>query len=301
MAGLDLSGVVGLVSGAERVHEATLRRFLQRFSRFGLPSKVIKPSFGLAEATLYVATREPGAPKTVNFDLDKLSEGEARTSAGDVGTPLVSYGTPDPSEVQIVDPDERTARGPATVGEIWLHGDNVCMGYWNKPEQTQHTFHGQIVDASGGLSDEHWLRTGDLGFIHDGELFIVGRIKDLLIVRGRNHYPDDIEATIGEVTGGRVAAISVQDGPSEQLVAIIEVKKRGATDEEILQTYQTVRREVTSAISTAHGISAADLVLVGRGAIPITTSGKVRRSACVEQYRRDQFARLDAGFEMATG
>jgi acyl-CoA synthetase (AMP-forming)/AMP-acid ligase II len=298
MAGLDLSGVVALVSGAERVHEATLRRFLGRFSRFGLHEKVIKPSFGLAEATLYVATREPGAPRTVNFDLDTLSDGEARTSAGDIGAPLVSYGTPDPSEVRIVDPEERVACPPGRIGEIWLRGENVCMGYWNKPEQSEHTFHGRIVDASGGLTDEHWLRTGDLGFLYDGELFIVGRIKDLLIVRGRNHYPDDIEATIGEVTGGRVAAISVQDDRSEQLVAIIEVKKRGATEEEILQTYQSVKRDVTSAISTAHGINAADLVLVPRGAIPITTSGKIRRSACAEQYRRDQFARVDAGLEM---
>jgi acyl-CoA synthetase (AMP-forming)/AMP-acid ligase II len=296
MAGLDLSSVVGVVSGAERVHEATLKRFIQRFSRFGLPEKVIKPSFGLAEATLFVATREPGAPKTVYFDLDKLSDGEAQLAA-EGATPLVSYGTPDPSEVRIVDPDARTECGQSRIGEIWLHGENVCLGYWEKPEQTEHTFNGRIVDTAGRVSEQAWLRTGDLGFIHDGELFVVGRIKDLLIVRGRNHYPDDIEATIQEVTGGRVAAISVQDDRSEQLVAIIEVKKRGTTEEEVRQTYETVKRDVTSAISTAHGITAADLVLVPGGAIPITTSGKVRRSACADQYRKDEFTRLDADLE----
>jgi long-chain fatty acid adenylyltransferase FadD28 len=297
MAGLDLSGVVGIVSGAERVHEATLKRFIQRFSRFGLAEKVIKPSFGLAEATLFVATREPGAPKVVGFDLDELSKGDARPSDAAGAAQLVSYGTPDPSEVRIVDPDARTECAQGRIGEIWLHGDHVCLGYWEKPEQTERTFNGRIVTPSGADSDEAWLRTGDLGFIYDGELFVVGRIKDMVIVRGRNHYPDDIEATIQEVTGGRVAAISVQDDRSEQLVAIIEVKKRGATEEEVLQSYATVKRDVTSAISTTHGITAADLVLVPRGAIPITTSGKIRRSACVDLYRADEFARVDADLE----
>jgi len=294
MAGLDLSSVVGLISGAERVHQATLKRFTQRFTRFGLPEKVIKPCYGLAEATLYVATREPDdGPKVVNFHLDKLSEGQAEPCEITDGTPLVSYGTPESPEVRIIDPDERTERLPGKVGEIWVTGENVCLGYWQKPEQSEDTFNGSIVDPSPGTSAGPWLRTGDLGFIFDGELFIIGRVKDLLIVRGRNHYPDDIEATIQEITGGRVAAISVQDDRSEQLVAIIEVKKRGDTDEEVLEKLQSVKRDVTSAISTAHGLTAADLVLVPRGSIPITTSGKIRRSACAEQYRNAQFARLD--------
>ena len=212
---------------------------------------------------------------------------------------MVSYGTPDPSEVRIVDPDARTECGQGRIGEIWLHGEHVCLGYWEKPEQTEHTFNGRIVGPTGADSDEAWLRTGDLGFIFDGELFIVSRIKDLLIVRGRNHYPDDIEATIQAVTGGRVAAISVQDERTENLVAIIEVKKRGDTDDEILERLQQVKRDVTSAISTAHGITAADLVLVSRGAIPITTSGKIRRSSCADYYRNDQFARLDQGLAAA--
>jgi acyl-CoA synthetase (AMP-forming)/AMP-acid ligase II len=294
MAGLDLSDVVGLISGAERVHQATLKRFTQRFARFGLPDKVIKPCYGLAEAMLYVATRKPdGAPRVVNFDLDELSAGRAEPCEINDGTPLVSYGTPDSPAVRIVDPEERTECAPGKIGEIWVRGENVCLGYWHKPEQSEQTFNGRIVGDSPGTSAGPWLRTGDLGFIFDGELFIIGRVKDLLIVRGRNHYPDDIEATIQEITGGRVAAISVQDDRSEQLVAIIEVKKRGDTAEEVLETLQSVKRDVTSAISTTHGLTAADLVLVSRGSIPITTSGKIRRSACAEQYRNDQFTRLD--------
>jgi acyl-CoA synthetase (AMP-forming)/AMP-acid ligase II len=132
-----------------------------------------------------------------------------------------------------------------------------------------------------------------LGVIYDGELFIIGRIKDLLIVDGRNHYPDDIEATIQEISGGRVAAISVPNHRSEQLVAIVELKKRGSSDDEVLDRLRTVKREVTSAISMSHGLRVSDLVLVPPGSIPITTSGKVRRSTCAERYRQDKFTRLD--------
>jgi long-chain fatty acid adenylase/transferase FadD26 len=133
-----------------------------------------------------------------------------------------------------------------------------------------------------------------LGVISDGDLFIVGRIKDVLVVDGGNHYPDDIEATIQEMTGGRVAAISVLKGQSEQLVTIVELKKRGSSDEEARDRLNAVKREVTSAISKSHGLRVADIVLVPPGSIPITTSGKARRSTCAEQYRLDQFTRLDA-------
>ena len=116
------------------------------------------------------------------------------------------------------------------VGEIWVHGDNVAAGYWSKPPEEQRCFGATLVDPSPGTPDGPWLRTGDLGFISDGELFIVGRIKDLLIIRGRNHYPEDIEATVQEITGGRVAAISVPVNSTEKLVTVIEVKKRGDSD-----------------------------------------------------------------------
>jgi long-chain fatty acid adenylyltransferase FadD28 len=128
----------------------------------------------------------------------------------------------------------------------------------------------------------------------DGELFIIGRIKDLLIVYGRNHSPDDIEPTIQEITRGRCAAISVPDEGMEKLVAIIEFKNRGDSDEDAMHKLDNVKGEVTSAISNSHGLGVADLVLVPPGSIPITTSGKVRRRTCVEHYQQDQFARLDA-------
>ncbi len=295
MAGLDLGGVETILSGAERVNPATLKRFNERLGRFNLRDSVVRPSYGLAEATVYVATSRPGrAPEIVEFESDELAAGRAKRCSSGVGTPLISYPLGQSPAVRIVDAETRTECADGTTGEIWVHGDNVAEGYWHKPEESERTFGGVIVDPSEGTPEGPWLRTGDLGFVDNGELFIVGRIKDLLIVYGRNHSPDDIEATSQEITGGRVAAIAVPDEGSEQLVVIIEVKKRGSSDEEVMDKFSIVKREVTSAISNSHGLGVADLVLVPPGSIPITTSGKVRRAACVEQYREGQFVRLDA-------
>jgi fatty acid CoA ligase FadD28 len=295
MAGLDLSDVLAIVTGSERVHPATLRRFAQRFARFNLREAVIRPSYGLAEATVYVSARTAVQPPAiVRFDSEKLTAGNAERCEGGAGTPLISYGVPQSPMVRIVDPDTRIECPAGTVGEIWVHGENVAMGYWRKPHETESTFGGRLVAPSAGTPEGPWLRTGDSGFIFDDELFIIGRIKDLLIVYGRNHAPDDIEATIQEITRGRCAAIAVPDQGTEQLVVIIEVKKRGDSDEEVMQKFGVTKRDVTSAISNSHGLGVADLVVVAPGSIPITTSGKVRRAACVEQYRHGQFARLDA-------
>jgi long-chain fatty acid adenylyltransferase FadD28 len=295
MAGLDLGEVQHILNGSERVQPVTLRRFAERFARWNLHDTALRPSYGMAEATVYLATRKPGeAPKIVHFESEKLPEGQAEQSAGKQGTPLVSYGWPQSPQLRIVDPDTCIECPAGTIGEIWAYGDNVATGYWNKPEDTQHTFGGKLASSAAGTPEGPWLRTGDLGFVSDGELFIIGRIKDLLIVYGRNHSPDDIEATIHEVTRGRCVAISVPDDGTEKLVAIAELKKRGETSQDVLDHLDGVKNEVTAAISTSHGLSVADLVLVRPGSIPITTSGKVRRRACVEQYQRDQFARLGA-------
>jgi fatty acid CoA ligase FadD28 len=294
MAGLDLSDVIILQNGAERVQPATLRRFTERFARFGLRDNVIRPSYGLAEATVYVATRTPALPpKIVHFDADQLPTGHAVRSPGS-GTALVSYGVPQSPTVRIVDPDTCTECPADTTGEVWVHGANVASGYWSKPEESERTFAGVLNDPSTGTPEGPWLRTGDLGLLSKSELFIVGRIKDLLILYGRNHAPDDIEATIQEITRSRVAAISVADGHTEKLVTIIELKTRGESEAEVLANFDEVSRDVASAVFNAHGLSIADLVIAAPGSIPITTSGKVRRAACVEQYRHGQFARLDS-------
>lgn len=294
LAGLDFSDVLTIITGAERVHPATLRRFTSRFAPFNLDATVIRPSYGLAEATVYVAAAAPDQPPDiVRFDAEKLTAGRAERCEHDGATPLVSYRKPRSPMIRIVDPETCRECPAGTVGEIWVNGDNVAEGYWQKAEESVATFGGTVVAPSVGTPAEPWLRTGDLGFVSDDELFVVGRIKDLLIVYGRNHSPDDIEATVQEISGGRCAAIAVPDGATEKLVVIIEAKKRGDSDEEAMAKLADLKAEVTSAISNVHNLAVADLVLVPPGSIPITTSGKVRRASCVEQYQGGHFSRLD--------
>jgi fatty acid CoA ligase FadD21 len=296
MDGLDLGACQGIISGSERVHPATLDRFCERFARYNFPSHVMLPSYGMAEGTVYAACRpkDGGAPIIAHFEPEKLSDGTAERCEPPTGAPLISYGMPKSPMMRIVDPDTCMECPAGTVGEIWMRGDNVAEGYWGKPDETRRTFGGMLVDPSPGTPEGPWLRTGDLGFISEGEMFIVGRMKDLLIVYGRNHYPEDIESTVQEITGGRVAAISVPIGETEKLVTIVELKKRGDSDEEALQKLDVVKNDVTAAISKSHGLNVADLVLVAPGSLPTTTSGKIRRAACIEQYRQRRFTRLDA-------
>jgi long chain fatty acid CoA FadD26 len=289
MEGLDLSQVHGILSGAERVHHGTVKRFIDRFAKFGLTEKVIRPSYGLAEATLYVAS-PPISPtvRTARFDLQELAAGVAERCEAeqDSGTELVSYGPPQAYEVRIVDPETGIEKPAGSIGEIWTRGDNVALGYWRKPELTTRVFRARINNPSEGTVAGPWLRTGDLGTISDGELFIMGRLKDLLIVDGRNHYPEDIEATIREITGGRVAAIAVEDESSENLVAIVELKPAPQLN--------AVKHKVANAVWKLHNLRVDDLVLVSPGSIPITTSGKIRRASCGELYRQGEFQRMDA-------
>ena len=139
MAGLDLGDVLGIISGSERIHAATIRRFTERFSRFNLPDTALRPSYGLAEATLYVVVvaRRDSSPATVRFDYEKLSAGHAKRCGTEGGSELVSYGPPRSSTVRIVDPETRIENPAGKVGEIWVHGDNVASGYWRNPQQTR--------------------------------------------------------------------------------------------------------------------------------------------------------------------
>lgn len=295
MAGLDLGDVLAIIAGGERVHCATFKRFAERFARFGLQESVLLPSYGLAEATNHVAAPLLGQPiKTARFDLEKLSVGVAQLSGnGQQGTTeLVSYGPPRVCLARIVDPETGVEQPKDSVGEIWVHGDNVALGYWRKPEDTARIFRARIKKPAAGTPTGPWLRTGDLGVISRGELFIMGRRKDLLIVDGRNHYPEDIEDTIQKITRGRVAAIVVEDDTTENLVVIIELKARGSADDHT-QHLNSVKHEVATAVWRSHSLRVDDLVMVAPGSIPITTSGKIRRSSCTQRYRAREFQRLD--------
>ena len=286
MAGLDLSRVAVMINGAERVRGSTVRRFNQRFARFGLPDSAMRTTWGMAEATVYVASSPGGRPPAeVRFDTDALTAGHAQLCAAG-GSELVSHGPPRACDFRIVDPDTGLEKPAGEVGEIWVHGPQVAAGYWRNPELTEQVFNGQLAD---GAPAGPWLKTGDLAVMFDGELYVIGRMKDLLIVDGRNHYPDDIEATVANLTGGRVAAISVSDATGEQLVVVAELKSKNS------DALHDLKPQVTAAISKAHGVRVADLVLVGSSSIPVTTSGKVRRSASRERYRSGEFSRLDVG------
>ncbi|WP_082963764.1 AMP-binding protein [Mycobacterium sp. 852002-51961_SCH5331710] len=294
LAGLDLGGVVGIISGAERVEPATLHRFVDRFAHFDFRDHMMRPAYGLAEATVFVATGTwDEASPAVHFDADELGAGKVRPCGAGEGMALVKYRVPQSPSLRIVDSDTCRDCPPGEVGEIWLHGENVADGYWGRPRDAQSCFGATLVDPSPGTPGGPWLRTGDLGFVHGGELFIVGRIKDLLIIRGRNHYPEDIEATVQEVARGRVAAIAVPVNGSERLVTVIELKKPADLDEDTMRRLTTTKADVTAAISNKHGVSVEDIVLVPAGSIPTTTSGKIRRAACVEHYQQGRFTRLD--------
>ena len=289
--------MLAIINGSEHIHAGTIARFKKRFAPFGLSETAMRPSYGLAEATVYVASATPGRPP------------KAR--------PLRLPGSVERSGKAL-----RNRRGKRHRSDQPWHADArwMCASSTPKPERktrpapsarsgctapTLPLATGAILNSPNAHSARGCriplpARPRDPGcgpaisdFICDGELFIMGRIKDLLIVDGRNHYPDDIEATIREITGGRVAAISVPDEPTERLVAIVELKNRGRADSTGLPDLRVLKREVTSAISRTHSLRVADLVLVSPGSIPITTSGKVRRAACVERYRGDRFERLD--------
>ena len=157
------------------------------------------------------------------------------------GTPLVELWQATVAVVRIVDPDTATEKPAGMIGEIWVHGENVSSGLLAETSRDGADLRCDITAPSPGTPEDRWLRTGDLGFVSEGELFIVGRIKDLLIVRGRNHYPDDIEATVQEISGGRAAAIAVVDESTEKLVVIVEVKKRGQSEEEVAENLRNIQ------------------------------------------------------------
>ena len=295
MAGLDLSGVHTILSGSERVHAATIRRFVDRFAEFGFPASSLRPSYGLAEAMVYVNSSGRGAPRRSRRSTTRSCPPATPSACDNASRSRTGQRTVSRARR----PFASSIRRPASRTRPAWSARSGCMAI-TSPSATgasrsrrEQTFGGQLVDPSSGTPLGPWLRTGDLGIIYDGELFIIGRIKDLLIVDGRNHYPDDIEATIQEITGGRVAAISIEDGRTERLIVIAEMKDRG-NSEEMQERLRTVRAQVTSAISKSHGLRVADLVLVPAGSIPITTSGKIRRSSCVEVYQQDDFSRLDS-------
>lgn len=300
---LDLSKVVSLINGSEPVNIDSIAKFNAAFGPYGLPSTAIKPSYGMAEATLFVSTIDPAAGASVIYlDRDQLGAGRAVPVAPDAPNALAQVSCGRIARSQwgvIVNPDTEAELPDGEVGEIWLHGNNIGRGYWANPEETERTFGNKLQcrlavgsHAEGSPNEATWLRTGDLGVYLDGELYITGRIKDMIIVDGRNHYPQDIEATTAEASSavrtGYVAAFSVPadqvpgapaDVAGERLVIVAE-RAAGAGRAE----RQPVIDAIRAAVSRRHNLPLSDVVLVAAGVIPRTTSGKLARRACRAQY-----------------
>nr|MDT0661772.1 fatty acyl-AMP ligase [Micromonospora sp. DSM 115978] len=290
---LDLSSLRLLTVAAEPVRAESVAAFVTAFAGCGLPPTAPTPCYGLAEATLPV-TAPPLGEGTVDrhFDRAALTAGRAEPrSATTPGTVrIVSCGVPRIGvSVRIVHPEERRTLADGRIGEIWVRGPNVADGYWSRPDRSVEVFDGRTPDAPDPESP--WLRTGDLGFLIDGRLHVTGRLKDLVIVRGRNHYPDDIEATVqrasGEPNPGLAAAFAVDADGGERLVVLMEANRDllGADPPGRDEVRAALRREVTR----RHGVDVHDLVLVRRGLLPRTSSGKIRRGACRDQYLRGEF------------
>lgn len=286
VAALDLSAWTAAFNGAEPIRADTLDRFVATFGPCGFRRETFLPSYGLAEATLIVSGVPRGRePTTLTVDAAALEGG--RAVPVEPGTPgsrtLVASGTPlGGTRVEIVDPALGEALVEAEVGEIWVSGTSVAVGYWNRPDESEETFGATLPGIKG-----RFLRTGDLGFLLEGELYVVGRVKDLVILRGRNLYPDDLERSVERavpaVRPGCVAAFSVDHGDEEKLVIVAEADPAKGAPPEVVKAMR-------AAIARDHDAQLAEVVLLPPGAILKTTSGKIQRRACRAAYLEGTFA-----------
>ncbi|GAC70941.1 long-chain-fatty-acid--AMP ligase FadD32 [Gordonia soli] len=310
---LDLSNVIGLINGSEPVTVSSMRKFNEAFGPYGLPKTAIKPCYGMAEATLFVsATKRDNEAKIIHVDRGELNAGRFTLVDADAENAVaqVSCGQVALSQwATIVDPETSTEQADGHVGEIWLHGLNIGAGYWNKPAESEETFQNTLdhplaknSHSDGAPEGAHWMRTGDYGVWLEGELYITGRVKDLVIVDGRNHYPQDLEFSAQEASDalrpGFVAAFAVPsnqlpqdvfefatggltydvDDASEQLVIVAERGPGRKSDPQ--EAADTVR----AAIAQRHGVMTRDVLLVPAGSIPRTSSGKIARRATKAAY-----------------
>ncbi len=282
LASLDLSCLHTADLGGEPVRLHTLDRFAAAFSPCGFRRERFVAAYGLAEATLLVSSARN--PRVLRIDPAELERDRVVEEIRDdvPGRVLVSVGRPTPGQkISIVDPTTELECGPRHIGEILVSGPNIGLGYWNKPEDTELTFRAYIKDTQEGP----FLRTGDLGFLDNGELFVTGRLKDLIILHGRNHYPQDFELTVEEcdkaLRPGCTAAFAVETGSEERLVVVQELRDAKQTG------LAEIISKIRSALFKEHGVTPHAVVLVAAGNVPKTSSGKIQRQACRALYLSD--------------
>jgi len=321
-ATLDLSCWKTAFTGSEPIRAETLNRFSQTFAECGFDPQSFHPCYGLAEATLFVTGAQKRHLPTIKLAKTIALERHevcltSTTSSPDVVTekavrPLVGSGRPWLDQrIRIVDPETRVPCPQNRIGEVWVAGPNVAQGYWAKKRATSDTFHAYLASTSERHAGP-FMRTGDLGFMHEGELFITGRLKDMLIVEGRNHYPQDIELTVEHchpaIRQGCVAAFSVDQEGREQLVVVAEIDRQfrprpqfetahsatvsSATVETVYETklvgaksdLDAIRKAVRQAVTQHHDLPPASVALLRTGQIFKTSSGKIQRHACRQAY-----------------
>ncbi len=280
MSHLDLRSWKVAFCGAEPIRASSLAAFRAKFEPVGLPPHALHPCYGLAEASLMVTASGYSAPLvTQTLDAEALAADVARPAAGRPGRTLVGCGTAiDGTEVQVVNPRTLAVCADGEIGEIWVAGPSVAPGYWGRPEQSDESFGGRLARGEGP-----YLRTGDLGYLDRGELFVTGRRKDLIIVKGRNYYPQDIEhgvsASHPALRAGCAVAFSIDLGDEESLVIIQEVEPK-FTSCDLGETIPLI----TKAVLACCEIVPYDVLLVCKGNVAKTTSGKLRRQLMKQRY-----------------
>lgn len=281
----DFSHVAGIIIGSEPVTESAVDSFLGAFS---VDRSVLRPSYGLAEAALIVSTPQTEKrPVIAHFNRAELAAGSAVIE--DKSEDTVAYASNGQcvphQHLAIVDPETRAEVKDGVIGEIWVHGPNMATGYLNRPEETAATFRNTLGERQqdGLPEDDYWMATGDLATIVDGELYITGRLKDLIVIAGRNHYPQDIEGTVqaasAQVRPDSVAAFSVEGDDSESLVLLVE-RADDAQPSDDAEATEAIRTAVTA----HHGITPDDIVWKAPGEINRTSSGKIARRVAKKNY-----------------
>ncbi len=301
LAGLDLRSWTIAFNGSEPIRAATLAAFSRKFACVGFSHKAFYPVYGMAEATLFVSAPRAGAPFQVReVPASALEQGtvpapDASAAQDEPTRSLVSCGTAQGGQrVTIVHAETRAALPERVVGEIWISGPNVACGYWNNPGLSRDTF-----EAYTHTGDGPFLRTGDLGFVEDGQLYVTGRLKDLLIVNGKNHYPQDIEHSVSAcddaLTGRPGAVFLVPERDDEALALVQELSKSFMARSDASHRAALVgelKARIRDAVLREHGVALKHVLLVPQGTVPLTTSGKVQRSYArklllAQQFRED--------------
>jgi acyl transferase domain-containing protein/acyl-CoA synthetase (AMP-forming)/AMP-acid ligase II/acyl carrier protein len=286
LQGVDLSSWQIAFEASEPVRQETIEKFCRAFSPYGFSRQSFFPCYGLAESTLLVTGwKKQPEPLIRWFDAGLLAQRRVEKRTSGNGRPLVACGMPDNHHrILIVDPDSRLACGPGQVGEIWCSGPSVAPGYWGKQEESAHVFQAQLANGGGP-----YLRTGDLGFLENGQLFVTGRIKELILIRGRNTYPQDVElATLRShhlLGRNSCAAFSVEYAGSERLVIAAELD-RLTTANDHAELQNAIRMSVTREFD----IEPWAILLLRKGSIPRTSSGKIQRFACRSGFLRGVLA-----------